>query len=74
MAADTTDQMLQQGADLSAGRCLVRTQEDRHRLGAFHMVDMDGEEAVRVEERELLVAVHGIAVVVDIERDGGRRG
>ena len=42
------------------------------------MVDVDGQEAARVvvgvEERELLVAVHGIAGVVDIEGDGGGRG
>ena len=42
------------------------------------MVDVDGQEAARVvmgvEERELLVAVHRIASVVDIERDGGGRG
>ena len=42
------------------------------------MIDVDGEEAARVvvgvEERELLVAVHRVAGVVDIERDGGGRG
>ena len=42
------------------------------------MVDMDGEEAPRVvvpvEQRELLVAVHRIAGVVDVERDRRRRG
>ncbi len=42
------------------------------------LVDVDGEEAARVvvgmKERELLVAVHGIAGIVDIQRDGGRWG
>ena len=76
---DAADQMLQQGADLSARRRLARAQENRHRLAAFHiMVDADGQEAagvvVGVEQRELLVAVHGIAGVVNVERDGGSRG
>ena len=43
------------------------------------MIDVDGQEAARVvvgvEEQELLVAVHRIAGVVDIQRDsGGRAG
>ena len=70
--------MLQQGTDLGPRRRLARAQENRHRLAALHMVDVHGQEAalivVGVEERELLVAVHGIAGVVDIERDGGGRG
>ena len=78
VAADAADQMLQQGADLGPGRRLARAQENRHRPAAFHMVDVDGKEAagvvVGVEERELLVAVHRIAGVVDIQRDGGGRG
>ena len=76
--ANAADQMLQQGADLRPRWCLARAQEDRHRLAALHMVDVDGQEAARivvsVEERELPVAVHGIAGVVDIEGDGGGRG
>ena len=78
MPADAADQVLDEGADLGPGRRLARAQEDRHRLATFHMVDVDGQEAagvvVGVEERELLVAVHGIAGVVDIQRDGGGRG
>ena len=42
------------------------------------MIDVDGQEAapvvMGVEERQLLVAVHGIAGVVDVEGDGGGRG
>ena len=72
------DQVLDEGADLDPRRRLAGAQEDRHRLAAFHMVDVDGEEAagvvMSVEERQLLVAVHGIAGVVDIQRDGGGRG
>ena len=76
--ADAADQVLEEGADLGARRRLSRTQENRHRLAALHMIDVDGQEAapvvMGVEERQLLVAVHGIAGVVDIERDGGGRG
>jgi len=76
--ADAADQVLDEGADLGPGRRLARAQENRHRLAAFHMVDVDGQEAARVvmgvEQRELLVAVHRIAGIVDIERDGGGRG
>ena len=57
--------MLDEGADLGPRRRLARAQENRHRLAALDMIDVDGEEAARVvvgvEERELLVAVHGIA-------------
>ena len=78
VAADAADQMLDEGADLGPRRRLARAQEDRHRLAAFHMVDVNGQEAagviMSVEQRELLVAVHGIAGVVDIEGDGGGRG
>ena len=42
------------------------------------MVDVDGQEAagvvMGVEERQLLVAVHRIAGIVDVEGDGGGRG
>ena len=78
MPADAADQVLEEGADLGTRGRLARAQEDRHRLAALHMVDVDGEEAARVvvgvEERKLLVAVHRIAGVVDIQGDGGGRG
>ncbi len=53
-------------------------QDHRHRLAAAgSFVDVDRQEAafvvVRVEQRQLLVTVHGIEGVVDIERDRGRR-
>ena len=42
------------------------------------MVDVDGQEAARVvmsvEQRQLLVAAHRIAGVVDVQSDGGGRG
>ena len=78
VAADAADQVLDEGANLGPRRRLARAQENRHRLAALHMVDVHGQEAARVvigvEQRELLVAVHGIAGIVDIERDGGGRG
>ena len=53
--ADAADQMLEEGADLRPGRRLARAQQDRHRLAAFHMVDVHGREAapvvVGVEQR-----------------------
>ena len=76
--ADAADQVLEEGADLRPRRRLARAQQNRHRLAAFHMIVVDGQEAasviVGVEQRKLLVAVHGIAGVVDIERDGGGGG
>ena len=75
---DATDQVLEEGADFGAGRRLARAQEDRHRLAALHMIDVDGQEAagvvVGVEQRQLLLAVHRVAGVVDVEGDGGGRG
>ena len=75
--ADAAGQVLQQGADLDTGRRLAGTQEDRHRPAALDMVDVDRKEAagivMRVEQRQLLVAVHRVAGVVDVERDRRRR-
>ena len=57
---------------------LARAQENRHRLAALDMVDMDRQEApgivVGVEQRHLLAAVHRIAGIVDVEGDRRRRG
>ena len=78
MAADAPDQMPQNGADLDARRRLAGPQQHRHRLAAFHVVDVDGQEAagvvMGVEQRQLLTPVHRIAGVVDVERDGLGRG
>ena len=74
--ADAPHQMLEEGADLGARRRLAGAQENRHRLAALHMVDVHRQEAPRVvkgvEQRQLLLAVHRVAGVVDVERD--RRG
>ena len=76
MPADAPHQVLEEDADLGARRRLAGAQENRHRLAALHMVDVHRQEAPRVvmgvEQRELLLAVHRVAGVVDVERD--RRG
>ena len=60
VAADTADQVLDEGADLGPRRRLARARENRHRLAALHVIDVNGQKAARVvvgvEERELLVA------------------
>ena len=43
--ADAAHQVLEEGADLGARRRLARAQENRHRLAALDMVDMDRQEA-----------------------------
>ena len=78
MLADAAHQVFEEGADLGARRRFARAQENRHRLAALHMVDMDWQEAPRVvmgvEQRQLLAAVDRVAGVVDIEHDRRRRG
>ena len=48
--ADAAGQVLQQRADLDPPRRLAGAQENRHRLVAIDMVDVDGEEAPRIVE------------------------
>ena len=43
--ADAAHQVLEEGADLGARRRLAGAQENRHRLAALDMVDMDRQEA-----------------------------
>ena len=78
VAADAPRQMLQHGAHLDPGRRLAGAQEKRHRPAALDMVNVDREEAPRVveavEQRQLLMAVHRVAGLVDVERDRRRRG
>jgi hypothetical protein len=77
VCADAAHQAAQMAADFLSGRRLARPQQHRHRARGRGVVDVDGQEAalviVRVEQGKLLVAVHDIAGVVDVERDGGRR-
>ena len=58
-------------------RRLAGAQEDRHRLAALDMVDVHRQKAagvvMRVEQRQLSMAVHRVAGLVDVERDRRRR-
>ena len=76
--ADAAHQVLEEGPDLGARRRLAGAQENRHRLAALDVVDVDRQEAagvvVGMEQRQLLVAVHRIAGIVDVERDRRGRG
>ena len=77
VTADVSDHMLEDGPHFPARGRLAFAQDHRRRLNAGSLVDVDRQEAafvvVRVEQRQLLVTVHGIEGVVDIERDRGRR-
>lgn len=63
-------------ARLDAGRRLAGPQDDRHGEAAFRVVNMDRQKAafvvMCVEQRHLLMAVHDIAGVVNIENDRRR--
>jgi hypothetical protein len=66
-------------AHLAARGRLAWPQDHRHRAAGSSVVDVDGEKAafvvVSVEQRELLLAMHHVAGVVDVQGDGvGRRG
>ena len=62
------------GRDLVAVRRLTRTQDGQHAVPGVGVIDMDRHEAalvmVRVEQRQLLVAMHGIGGIIDVEGDG----
>ena len=74
--ADMPRQPAQMSANLDAGRRLARTQHDGDGSIPVGVVDMDRQEAtfvvVRIEQRELLMPLHDIERVVDVE--GDRRG
>ena len=75
--ADAPRQVLEHGADLDPRRRLAGAQENRHRPAALDMVDVHRQEAAGVvegvEQRELLVAVHRVAGLVDVQHDRRRR-
>ena len=75
--ADMSDQAAQMGAHFDAAGRLARSQHDRDGAASLGVVDMDRQKAalvvVRIEQRELLMAVRDIAGVVNIENDAGRR-
>ncbi|SDT15091.1 hypothetical protein SAMN04515621_3024 [Erythrobacter sp. HL-111] len=62
---------------LLARRRLARAQQHRHRPARCRVVDMDRQEAalpmMSVPEGELLIAVHDVAGVIDIQRHRRRR-
>jgi hypothetical protein len=61
------------GAHLDAVRRLAGTQDNGDRSAALGVVDVDRQEAafvvVGVEKRKLLISVHHVDRVVDVERD-----
>ena len=72
VGADAAHQAPDMTADLGAGRGLAGPQQDGHRACGCRVIDVDGHEAafvvMRVEQRELLVAVHDVHGVINIER------
>jgi hypothetical protein len=75
MAADTAHQAANMAANLAPGRGLPGPQQDRHRARGGDVIDMDGHEAalvmVRVEQGKLLMPVHDVDGVVDVQRHLG---
>ena len=71
--ADAAHEPAQMSANLDARGRLAGPQDDRDGPARLGVVDMDRQKAalviVGVEQRELLMAVHDIASVVDVERD-----
>jgi hypothetical protein len=74
--ADAPNQPAQMGPHLHATRRLAGPQDDGHRSAAIRVVDVNRQEAalviMRIEQRELLVAVDNVASVVDIESNRRR--
>ena len=70
--ADAADEAAQVGSHLRAGRRLAGAQHDRDGAAALRVVDVDRQETalvvMRVEQRQLLVAMNHVARVVDVER------
>ena len=75
--ADAADHVTQDLRHLLARRPLAGPQQRQHGLAREAVEDVDRLEAgavvVRVEQRQLLLAVHGIVGVVDVEHDARRR-
>ena len=77
MAANAAHQATQMTADFVSRRCFARSQQHRDRTGGGGLVDVDRQEAafvvMGVEQRKLLMAVHDIDGVIDVQRDSDRR-
>jgi len=76
MAADAAHQAAQVRADFGPGRSFARPQQDCDRARGGGVIDVDGHEAafvvVRVEQGQLLMPVHDIDGVIDVQRHFGR--
>jgi hypothetical protein len=80
MAADAPGQMLYDGANLFAVGRFAFAQNDRDRLAALHVIDVDRQKTaaivMSVPMQQLLTAMDFVNGVIDIERDrsgDGRR-
>src|SRR5271163_2947941 len=64
------------GSYLLAIWCLSRAQDGQHAMAGVRVMDMDRQEAplivMGIEQRQLLMAMHSVCGVVDIERDHPR--
>ena len=68
--------MLENRTNLFARRRLTRAQDHRHRFATRGFIDMDRQKAalviMSVEKRKLLMTVHRVAGVINVECDRGR--
>jgi len=75
--ADAAYEPAQMASDLLTGRRLAGAQQHRQRPAGRDVVDMDGQKAALVvmgiEQRQLLMPVHHVERVIDIERHCDRR-
>ena len=73
MAADRPDETADMTTDLDAGGRPAGPQDHGHRTTGGGVVDVDRQKAalveVGVEERQLLMAMHDVDRVVDVEHD-----
>jgi hypothetical protein len=79
MVPDPANKPTEMAPHLHPGRGLARAQENGDGPAGLGVVDMEGQEAalviVGVEQRQLLMAMHHVEGVVDIEDNGrGRPG
>jgi len=74
--SNAPDDSAQMGANFHARWRLAGPQDDSHRTAVFGVVNMDRQEAalivMGVEQRQLLMAVHNIASVVDVQNNRRR--
>ena len=74
--ADRLDQVPEHKRDLGTVGGLAGAEDYRHRLAGHRLVDVDRQKAaavvMRMEQRQLLTAVHPIERVVDVEQNAAR--